>query len=198
MSGSGETTIALHRSLIDVEQSFVPQNDFKLERYTIVTREKIKQLFDDYQYMPFAKRLDKIKKVLNKHLRAKKKELLDKIEEKYDDKLQNLIFNVRDPEKRHVQKNSDLTVQLLQGEESFEEADLVIVPSYVAKGLEFDIVFIINIDEGFSDHELDTKLLYVALTRALHELHIFSRPGLSPLLENVLSPIIPKGVTSLE
>ena len=49
------------------------------------------------------------------------------------------------------------------------------VPCYLAKGLEFDSVFISDASEDIyhSDSIIDMKLLYVAMTRALHELSIF-------------------------
>ena len=49
---------------------------------------------------------------------------------------------------------------------------LLIVPSHLAKGLEFDAVIIAAFDEPFRDHPIDRKLLYVAMTRPMHELHI--------------------------
>ena len=49
---------------------------------------------------------------------------------------------------------------------------LLIVPSHLAKGLEFDAVIIAAFDEPFRDHPIDRKLLYVAMTRPMHELHL--------------------------
>ncbi len=48
----------------------------------------------------------------------------------------------------------------------------VIVPAYLAKGLEFDAVLLCVPDGDFREEELDLKLLYVAMTRALHRLDI--------------------------
>jgi DNA helicase-2/ATP-dependent DNA helicase PcrA len=47
---------------------------------------------------------------------------------------------------------------------------IVVVPSYLAKGLEFDAVLIATLDDPFSDRALDAKLHYVAMTRAMHHL----------------------------
>lgn len=59
----------------------------------------------------------------------------------------------------------------------------VIVPSYLAKGLEFDSVVIFGADgDRYCEREYDLKLLYVAVTRALHELHIFWTGRLAPAL----------------
>ncbi len=62
-------------------------------------------------------------------------------------------------------------ISLITGKEDAYKGGIVVVPSYLSKGLEFDAVIIINAGE-FSDTDLDIKLMYVAMTRALHELYI--------------------------
>ena len=53
--------------------------------------------------------------------------------------------------------------------------NLMILPGYLAKGLEFDAVIISDAsDANYSAHPVDVKLLYISMTRALHELVIFS------------------------
>ncbi|WP_278281323.1 ATP-binding domain-containing protein [Tepidibacter mesophilus] len=59
------------------------------------------------------------------------------------------------------------------------------MPSHLAKGLEFDTVFIVNIQENYMDTDLDIKLLYVAMTRSLHELHIYQIKNKTSLLNNI-------------
>jgi DNA helicase II / ATP-dependent DNA helicase PcrA len=62
-------------------------------------------------------------------------------------------------------------VKLLEEQESIPKDRIVVVPSYLSKGLEFDVVMITVIDEVFSSqNELDIKLQYVAMTRPLHKL----------------------------
>ncbi len=67
-----------------------------------------------------------------------------------------------------LKKNLTKSYEILQGDETLYEGQILIVPSYVAKGLEFDVVFIFNLHEHYSDEDLDLKLLYVAITRARH------------------------------
>ncbi len=63
------------------------------------------------------------------------------------------------------------TVKLLKEQESIPKDQIVVVPSYLSKGLEFDAVIITSIDETFNpENELDIKLQYVAMTRPLHQL----------------------------
>lgn len=60
---------------------------------------------------------------------------------------------------------------------------VVILPSYLAKGLEFDAVLVFNAnDKNYTDNE--KNLLYVVCTRALHKLNIYYSGNLSPLIKN--------------
>lgn len=63
-----------------------------------------------------------------------------------------------------------LEISLLTEESKRFIKDLVVVPSYIAKGLEFDSVIIIDLDHSF---KLDKYLYYVACTRAREELIIY-------------------------
>ncbi|QED48130.1 RNA polymerase recycling motor HelD [Cytobacillus dafuensis] len=79
---------------------------------------------------------------------------------------------------------ADLPVRLMEkGTVSFEKGVLVI-PSYLAKGIEFDAVIIYDASERSYGKESERRLFYTACTRAMHELHIFSAGKISPLLEN--------------
>ncbi|MFE4143682.1 HelD family protein [Peribacillus sp. YIM B13472] len=60
----------------------------------------------------------------------------------------------------------------------------LIVPSYQAKGLEFDVVFAISLEEAyFHGNELDIKLLYVTMTRPLHRLYFLGNEKNAFLIE---------------
>ena len=72
---------------------------------------------------------------------------------------------------------------------SSEDNKICTISNQLAKGLEFDAVIINNANEKIytSDKSLDMKLLYVALTRALHELDIVYSGELSKPLDNYFS-----------
>ncbi|MDW0112711.1 RNA polymerase recycling motor HelD [Sporosarcina saromensis] len=77
-----------------------------------------------------------------------------------------------------------MPVQLV-GEDSDLTADcLLIVPSHLSKGLEFDAVMIGAFHAPFNDNEIDRKLLYVAMTRPMHELHLLTS-GLKSLVMTI-------------
>ncbi len=66
------------------------------------------------------------------------------------------------------------------------KSGVVIVPAHLSKGLEFDVVFIADAEaESYRDSELDTKLLYVAMTRPLHRLYIYHCGICSRLIEDL-------------
>ena len=72
-------------------------------------------------------------------------------------------------------------LKLGEGEDCFAKG-VMVLPIHLTKGLEFDAVLLWNpSEEAYGQNEADAKLLYVAVTRALHELHIVYKEGLSPL-----------------
>ncbi|NWQ44030.1 UvrD-helicase domain-containing protein [Bacillus sp. EB106-08-02-XG196] len=70
-------------------------------------------------------------------------------------------------------ENSNLPIQLLEEKQDMKKGSIVILPSYLSKGLEFDAVLILNLEESYSEEELDIKLLYVAMTRPMHRLYLY-------------------------
>ena len=68
---------------------------------------------------------------------------------------------------------NDINVSLINDNAKGINSDLVIIPAYLAKGLEFDCVIIYN--DPLSKYKRNEKnLLYVACTRAQHELYIYN------------------------
>ena len=63
----------------------------------------------------------------------------------------------------------------------FVSEKIMIIPSYLAKGLEFDAVIISNCNSTYYTKE-ERNLLYVVLTRALHKLNIYYSDKLSELI----------------
>ena len=61
----------------------------------------------------------------------------------------------------------------------------LVIPSYLAKGLEFEAVIVYDAGAGSYSHPDDRLLLYTACTRALHKLHIYHTGETSPLLSDI-------------
>lgn len=62
-------------------------------------------------------------------------------------------------------------------------SDTLVIPSYLSKGLEFDVVLIYNAGDGNYSCEEERLLLYTACTRALHALCIYYSGKITPLLK---------------
>ncbi|MED3757627.1 UvrD-helicase domain-containing protein [Peribacillus frigoritolerans] len=78
------------------------------------------------------------------------------------------------------------SLQLVTSPDESILKDVIVIPSYLTKGLEFDAVILPNANKlNFSLSELDTKLLFVSITRAQHYLKIFYHEELSPLLNGI-------------
>lgn len=69
-------------------------------------------------------------------------------------------------------ENAGVPVELLSEESELGGSKLLVVPSHLAKGLEFDAVIIAAFETPYFPTTIDRKLLYVALTRAMHELYL--------------------------
>ncbi len=73
--------------------------------------------------------------------------------------------------------------KLVTGKDKIFNADkILIIPSYLAKGLEFDAVLVYNCSDKSYPSEFK-NLLYVVCTRALHKLNIYYSDKLSTLIK---------------
>lgn len=68
--------------------------------------------------------------------------------------------------------DTSIEIGLLNNEDQLYKTGVIVIPSYLAKGLEFDCVYIVT-DDTYSYHiEEERRLFYTVCTRALHELFI--------------------------
>ena len=68
---------------------------------------------------------------------------------------------------------TDIDISLVEADSKSFRKDLVIIPAYVSKGLEFDSVIVFN-DVENAYRRKERNLLYVACTRCQHELIIYN------------------------
>lgn len=118
------------------------------------------------------------------------KGIQEKIEELYDEGFRSIAIVCKTMEEclkmQSFLKKGKHTPQLITGKEKEYKGGILIVPSYLAKGLEFDAVIIGNGNsEAYTEDELDIKLLYVSMTRPLHRLYIFYHGEISSLLSDI-------------
>lgn len=87
---------------------------------------------------------------------------------------------------KELKKHTNLEFSLIKGnEKGSPNTDIIIIPAYLTKGLEFDGTIIYNPTErNYPDNILNQRLLYVALTRALHSEYIIAEEELSKNINN--------------
>jgi len=73
--------------------------------------------------------------------------------------------------------NDSAKVKIINNENAVYHNGIVVVPSYFAKGLEFDaVIMVIEESSGTEEqYKQEDKLRYVMATRALHELHVVKK-----------------------
>jgi DNA helicase-2/ATP-dependent DNA helicase PcrA len=93
---------------------------------------------------------------------------------------------VRESREAYNALNNTLPLKLIGTETSSFEQGTVVIPSYLAKGVEFDGVVIYDASRDSYGQESERKLFYTACTRAMHELHVCYTGEPSPFLSGVL------------
>ncbi|WP_424766206.1 RNA polymerase recycling motor HelD [Paenibacillus sp. sgz302251] len=63
------------------------------------------------------------------------------------------------------------------------EKGVLVIPSYLAKGVEFDAVIISDASNACYGKESERKLFYTACTRAMHELHLYYTKELTAFIK---------------
>ncbi len=80
---------------------------------------------------------------------------------------------------------NDFPLHLIEKESGQFKTGILIIPAYLAKGVEFDAVIISDASKAKYGREEERKLFYTACTRAMHELHIICAGPMSPFIEAV-------------
>lgn len=83
--------------------------------------------------------------------------------------------------------NLEVSRSQIDGEFKYK-GGLVVLPVTLTKGLEFESVIIYDASDEQYQTSYDGRLLYVAITRALHELYILYTDKISDFLSDVVSP----------
>jgi DNA helicase-2/ATP-dependent DNA helicase PcrA len=128
-------------------------------------------------------------KVIRVNMEDRIKKLLQLLEQTFD-RIHSLAIVTRtEGESRMVYEqllaNGWQPNLILSGQNPYQ-GGLSILPVYLTKGMEFDAVVMMDIDEHhYPDDELNAKLLFVGCTRALHQLYLLCHDPCSPLVEQI-------------
>lgn len=83
--------------------------------------------------------------------------------------------------------------QLVTSPDFRYQGGVVVVAVHLAKGMEFEAGLVAQVDNAtYSETEFDGRLLYVALTRALHVLHLFWVGQVATHLEKAVAGLMPR------
>ncbi|MCM3698699.1 RNA polymerase recycling motor HelD [Paenibacillus macerans] len=83
-------------------------------------------------------------------------------------------------------------LQLITKETVTFEKGAVVIPVYLAKGIEFDAVLIYEASPQAYGQDNDRKLLYTACTRAMHRLQLYTTADWSPFVQVLLANLYEK------
>ncbi len=75
----------------------------------------------------------------------------------------------------------EISLHLIEKGTISYEKGILVIPSYLAKGIEFDAVILYDCSQY--QKESERKLFYTVCTRAMHELHMITTSGISPLMK---------------
>lgn len=87
-------------------------------------------------------------------------------------------------EKLYNSLESHQDISLISNQNELYHGGVVIIPSYLAKGLEFDAVLVHSIENNDYSEE-DRRLLYTICSRALHELYMYYFDNMSKPIEEI-------------
>ncbi|SCK04260.1 Helicase IV [uncultured Clostridium sp.] len=144
-----------------------------------------KEILDTYEPIEAVERLGENPKIIIKENNLEI-EIKNIIEDMNSKEYSSIAVICKNKEKANSIFNSlkslNLSINLIDSENSELKNGVNVISSYLAKGLEFDGVILAD-GENYLDKE-DSNLFYTVCTRALHKLVIFSSTALDNILPN--------------
>ena len=84
-----------------------------------------------------------------------------------------------------IREFARLKPRLVKPDDDKFRRGVLVIPSYLAKGLEFEAVVVYDASSGRYRSPSDRRLLYAVCTRALHRLHVHCAGELTPFISEV-------------
>lgn len=85
----------------------------------------------------------------------------------------------------YEQLSKQMDLKMIEQSTISYQKGVLILPAYLAKGIEFDAVIIYDASNIKYGREFERKLFYTACTRAMHELHLFSFGEMSTFMNKI-------------
>lgn len=120
----------------------------------------------------------------------------DALAKQIEERIQKLLANghktiavitktAAEAEQAHERLASRMPIRLITTSTLSYDTGCLVIPAYLAKGVEFDAVIIYDASSASYSEESERKLFYTACTRAMHELHLYYCQEKTPLLAAV-------------
>ncbi|PLT29070.1 RNA polymerase recycling motor HelD [Peribacillus deserti] len=93
--------------------------------------------------------------------------------------------SIGESEEAYEMLRSSLNIQLMNQDATSYSKGVVVIPAYLAKGIEFDSVVICNASQEVYGRESERKLFYTACTRAMHTLTLITVGEASPFIKKI-------------
>ncbi|MBM7870342.1 DNA helicase-2/ATP-dependent DNA helicase PcrA [Clostridium pascui] len=97
---------------------------------------------------------------------------ISKLKEKGHESIAIICRDLEETNKIAEILKDKMYIKVIDNEEILYTSGEVVIPSYFAKGLEFDAVIVIDTNNEIENKD---KMLYVMSTRALHELYVYEK-----------------------
>jgi len=125
----------------------------------------------------------KVVKSLDECVEGIKKDIKKEIQNGYRS-VAVIARNRPEAEMIHRSLSGSIACNLVVKPETAFPRGITVMPSYLSKGLEFDAVFVLNLDTPYTGID-EKNLFYTICSRALHRLYIYSLNQLPEYLDNV-------------
>ncbi|KGX90670.1 RNA polymerase recycling motor HelD [Pontibacillus marinus] len=106
----------------------------------------------------------------------------DMEEESYDT-VAVICKTAKEAREAYERLKHDVDIRLMDKDTYTFEKGLILIPAYLAKGIEFDAVILYNASDEEYHQEIERNLFYTACTRPMHELHLFSLGKVTRFIE---------------
>ncbi|SET03063.1 DNA helicase-2 / ATP-dependent DNA helicase PcrA [Oceanobacillus limi] len=110
---------------------------------------------------------------------------VEKTQEKGNETIAIICKTLKETEEIYNAIKENISVTMIDEETYSFQKGILVLPTYLAKGIEFDGVIIPNASDQFYRAESDRTLFYTACTRAMHELILIVEGEPSPFIGEV-------------
>ena len=138
--------------------------------------------------VPIVRSGESVREILISNRDEFKKFVLGKIDDFKNKTYENIAIickDIKESEDIFGLINENVNIKIIDKENDVYHSGIVVLPSYFAKGLEFDAVIMVldelkdvsehKVDNTLSEYKQEDKLRYVMATRALHELQVIKK-----------------------